>query len=105
MPLSFDNAPQKEADQLGTSHHEENTISSSTAKTPPQWGQGVLLEWKKLSFYASPSGTRLYRRLLDFFQGWRTGKGGKGGKVLLDDVNGRVLPGEIVALMGPSGAC
>ncbi|KAJ4475603.1 hypothetical protein J3R30DRAFT_3294740 [Lentinula aciculospora] len=62
-----------------------------------QLGSGnVTVQWSNISYIVSTSPKTLWRR--------RNYSGYSDDKVILDSISGRVLPGQMMAILGPSGA-
>ena len=67
---------------------------------PGMWekGGGVSVEWNDVSYLVpNPNGTR------NWFRGSRKGDGISDDKVILDNLSGYVKPGQLMAVLGPSG--
>lgn len=62
----------------------------------------VTVEWSDLSYFVPQNGSGWFGAAL---RDRRSRRNLSNHKVILDSVSGRVRPGEIMAVMGPSGAC
>lgn len=63
---------------------------------------GVTVEWSDLSYFVPQNGSGWFGTTL---RNRRSRRDLSNQKVVLDSVSGRVRPGEIMAVMGPSGTC